>query len=298
MKSFAEEIKYIRTKALRSQQDFAAELGVSFSTVNRWENGKTQPTFKTLRLIDNYCKENNMCFELPAEYETSSKNVKPKVVSLFSGCGGLDLGFQKAGFDIIWANDFDTDAQAVYKLNLGEIDGRDILTIDENEIPECDVVTAGFPCQPFSNAGNRKGVHDSRGMLYKECLRIIEMRMPKVILFENVRGLLSTKYIDGRKLADVIVEDLSDMNQIGYNVEYKLVNAADYGVPQNRYRVFFVGTRKDLSIDFLFPKKIPRKNLTLKNILEIPSDIPNQVDWKLSPQALEMIEHIPEGGSW
>lgn len=298
MKSFAEEIKYIRTKALRSQQDFAAELGVSFSTVNRWENGKTQPTFKTLRLIDNYCKENNMCFELPAEYETSSKNVKPKVVSLFSGCGGLDLGFQKAGFDIIWANDFDTDAQAVYKLNLGEIDGRDILTIDENEIPECDVVTAGFPCQPFSNAGNRKGVHDSRGMLYKECLRIIEMRMPKVILFENVRGLLSTKYIDGRKLADVIVEDLSDMNQIGYNVEYKLVNAANHGVPQNRYRVFFVGTRKDLSIDFLFPKKIPRKNLTLKNILEIPSDIPNQVDWKLSPQALEMIEHIPEGGSW
>ena len=125
---------------------------------------------------------------------------KPKMVSLFSGCGGLDLGFETAGFNIIWANDFDSDAQAVYKLNFGKIDGRDILDVSEDEIPDCDILTAGFPCQPFSSAGNRKGVHDSRGMLYKECLRIIEKKMPKVIVFENVRGLLSTKYIDGRKL--------------------------------------------------------------------------------------------------
>ncbi len=223
---------------------------------------------------------------------------RPKMVSLFSGCGGLDLGFETAGFDIVWANDFDSDAQAVYRLNIGEIDGRNIMSVGEEDIPDCDILTAGFPCQPFSNAGNRKGVHDSRGMLYKECLRIIEKKMPKVIVFENVKGLLSTKYIDGRKLVDVIVEDLANMNEIGYNVDYKLINASDYGVPQNRQRVLFIGIRKDLNIDFVFPKKMDKKGLTVGDILEMPDDVPNQVDWPLSPQAMEMIAYIPEGGSW
>ena len=163
----------------------------------------------------------NNCDEKKEDDLMAKVENKPKMVSLFSGCGGLDLGFETAGFNIIWANDFDSDAQAVYKLNFGKIDGRDILDVSEDEIPDCDILTAGFPCQPFSSAGNRKGVHDSRGMLYKECLRIIEKKMPKVIVFENVRGLLSTKYIDGRKLVDVIVEDLSTMNNVGYNVDYK-----------------------------------------------------------------------------
>ena len=101
----------------------------------------------------------------------------PRLISLFSGCGGMDLGFKKAGFDIVFANDFDSDAQAIYSLNLGDIDRRDILSVGEDEIPDGDILTAGFPCQPFSNAGNRKGVHDSRGMLYKECLRIIQKKI-------------------------------------------------------------------------------------------------------------------------
>lgn len=231
-------------------------------------------------------------------FRSNKKANRPTLVSLFSGCGGLDLGFEQAGFNIIWANDFDVDAQRVYKLNIGPIDGRDILSIKENEIPECDILTAGFPCQPFSNAGKRKGVHDSRGMLYKECLRIIKNKMPKVIVFENVKGLLSTQYIDGRNLADVIIDDLSNMNDMGYNVVYQLVNASDYGVPQNRQRVVFVGIRKDLHKIFSFPEKQAKQKLALKYILDIPSDVPNQVAWGLSPQALEMIEYIPEGGSW
>lgn len=230
--------------------------------------------------------------------KVASSHNKPKLISLFSGCGGLDLGFEKAGFEKIWANDFDADAQAVYSLNLGDIDGRDIRTIDEKEIPQGDILTAGFPCQPFSSAGSRKGVYDSRGMLYKECLRIIKDKMPKVIVFENVRGLLSTKYIDGRNLADVIIEDLSSMNDIGYNVDHKLLNAADYGVPQNRQRVFFVGIRKDLGITFTFPPKQKKDHLTLRYVLDIPSSAKNQTAWGLSPQALEMIKYIPEGGSW
>lgn len=233
-------------------------------------------------------------FCTPSKTEPSA----PRLISLFSGCGGMDAGFKKAGFDIVYANDFDSDAQTVYSLNLGKIDKRDILTVSEDEIPDGDILTAGFPCQPFSNAGSRKGVHDSRGMLYKECLRIIERKMPKVIVFENVKGLLSTKYIDGRNLSEVIVEDLSTMNGIGYNVVYQLINASDYGVPQNRQRVLFVGVRKDLERTFKFPQKQKKDNLTLRHILDVPADVENNVDWPFSPQALEMINYINEGGSW
>jgi DNA (cytosine-5)-methyltransferase 1 len=221
------------------------------------------------------------------------------MVSLFAGCGGLDLGFKRAGYSILWANDFDKDAQAIYKKNkIGKIDGRDILDIAASEIPDCEVITAGFPCQPFSNAGNRKGVHDSRGMLYKECLKIIGEKMPKAFVFENVKGLLSTKYIDGQKLVDVIHDDLSAKGGTGYNVIYKLLNASDYGVPQNRQRVVFVGIRKDLNKTFSFPVPQSKNDLTLRNVLDIPVDAPNQIDWEFSPQAMEMVARIPEGGSW
>ncbi|MCL2124639.1 MAG: DNA (cytosine-5-)-methyltransferase [Oscillospiraceae bacterium] len=266
--------------------------------------------------IDYRTKEAHMLVAEPAHGQTSifgfwnnevadkatDINRDPRMVSLFSGCGGLDLGFKQSGFNVVWANDFDADAQAVYDLNVEmdevKIDPRDILTIGEDEIPEADIITAGFPCQPFSNAGSRKGVHDSRGMLYKECLRIIEKIMPKVILFENVKGLLSTDYIDGRNLADVIMDDLSNMSDTGYNVVYQLVNASDYGVPQNRQRVIFIGIRKDLNKAFVFPDKLPKENLNIGNVLDLPQDVPNQVHWELSPQALEMISYIPEGGSW
>lgn len=296
---YAEMIKDIRIRTLKSQKSFANEIGVSYSTINRLERRRTKPSFQTLRKISVYCKNHNIETEYDLDEMSSIKpSIGPRMVSLFSGCGGLDLGFERAGFNIVFANDFDSDAQAVYRLNIGDIDSRDILDIDECEIPECDILTAGFPCQPFSNAGSRKGVHDSRGMLYKECLRIIESKLPKVVLFENVRGLLSTKYIDGRRLADVIVEDLSKIGDSGYNVDYRLVNAADYGVPQNRYRVIFIGVRKDLNLSFVFPDKHLGTSLALKDILGIPEGICNQVDWQLSPQALEMIEYIPEGGSW
>ncbi|MCL2529889.1 MAG: DNA cytosine methyltransferase [Coriobacteriia bacterium] len=226
-------------------------------------------------------------------------NSAPKLISLFAGCGGLDRGFIDAGFQTIYANDFDTAAQAVYRLNLGEIDGRDILTVDEDEIPDGDILSAGFPCQPFSNAGDRKGVYDSRGMLYKECIRIIEKKMPKVIVFENVKGLLSTKYIDGRKLPEVIVEDLSNIGGTGYSIVYEMLNASDYGVPQNRHRVFFVGIRKDLGKTFVFPEKMPKTEmLTLNHVLCMPDGLPNQVHWEFSPQAMSMVEQISEGGSW
>lgn len=298
----------------------AQYLQLSEKTVRRLIGSGTLPASKlgnrSWRIrasdIDGYVAEN--CSAKPLEPDTPVFSVVsetseapkisttashgPRLVSLFSGCGGMDCGFRKAGFNIVYANDFDSDAQAIYSLNLGRIDKRDILTVGEDEIPDADILTAGFPCQPFSNAGSRKGVHDSRGMLYKECLRIIKRKMPKVILFENVKGLLSTKYIDGRNLAEVIVEDLSEMNGVGYNVVHQLVNASDYGVPQNRQRVLFVGVRKDLGITFKFPDKQSKEKMTLRYVLDVPEDAENNVDWPLSPQAMDMVQYIPEGGSW
>lgn len=220
----------------------------------------------------------------------------PRLVSLFSGCGGMDIGFEQAGFCRVWANDFDKDAQATFRANLGEIDGRDIREVSADEIPDCDIITAGFPCQPFSNAGNRKGVNDSRGMLYLECLRIIREKKPKVFLFENVKGLMSSKYVDGRNLVEVISSDLEEM---GYCVTYKVVNSVDYGVPQKRERLIMVGVQKSLGVEYVFPEAQPiTEKQTVGYILNIPENVANQVDWPLSPQAMSMLPHIPEGGSW
>lgn len=222
---------------------------------------------------------------------------KPRLVSLFSGCGGMDKGFEMAGFKRVWANDFDKDAQAVFKLNLGKIDGRDITTVPVDDIPDCDILTAGFPCQPFSNAGSRRGVYDARGELYLECLRIIESKQPQVVLFENVKGLMSSKHQSGKRLIDVIKGDLE---ALGYSVNYDVVNASDYGVPQNRERMILVAFRNDLGKTFVFPEvQKDKSRLTLRNvILNIPEDVPNQTYWEYSPQAQSMIEMIPEGGSW
>lgn len=220
----------------------------------------------------------------------------PRLVSLFSGCGGMDKGFESAGFSRVWANDFDKDAQAVFKLNFGDIDGRDIREVPVEDIPDCDIITAGFPCQPFSNAGNRRGVYDARGELYLECLRIIGSKKPKAVLFENVKGLVSSKHQSGQKLIDVIKDDLE---KLGYSVEYKVVNASDYGVPQNRERLILVALRSDLRKTFVFPPvQEDKSHLTLRHILDIPASVPNQTYWQYSPQAQSMIEMIPEGGSW
>lgn len=226
---------------------------------------------------------------------------KYNVVSLFSGCGGLDLGLKQAGFNIIWANDFDKSAVEIYKYNIGNIIQGDIREIDENDIPECDVIVAGFPCQPFSSAGNRLGINDERGNLYLECLRIIKAKKPKVVIFENVRGILSSKNNDGSLLIDSIIGMLEAIDP-GYKVEYKLLKASDYGVPQNRYRVVFVAFRNDLGVKYEFPKPTYSYNderLTVGSIINVPENLDNQNEvWEFSPQSKALIPFIKEGGSW
>jgi len=206
-----------------------------------------------------------------------------KIVSLFSGAGGLDLGLIKAGHKIIWANDFDFDSCETYKLNIGDhVLHRDISEVSLDEIPESDVVVGGFPCQGFSMANMLRTKNDERNKLYKEFYRVIKGKKPKYFLAENVRGILS---LDKGNAIKKIVDDFS---KAGYRVKYKAFNTADYGVPQTRIRVIIAGTRKDLpeEMDFQFPTPSHEKKTwisiskALKNIPEpdlIGKDLKNHV---------------------
>ena len=171
-----------------------------------------------------------------------------KVVSLFSGAGGLDLGFIMAGHEIIWANDLYEDAVSTYRKNLGNhIVCEDISKISAEDIPDCDIVIGGFPCQGFSVANTKRHVGDERNELYKQLIRIITAKKPKFFLAENVKGL--TNLAKGAVFKMI----LNDFSEMGYKVSYKVLNAADYGVPQTRLRVIIVGVRSDIDWEYAFP---------------------------------------------
>lgn len=227
-------------------------------------------------------------------------STKPRVVSLFSGCGGMDLGFVQAGYEIVWANDINPDACATYRHNIGDIIEGDVTNLTIPKLDNIDVLTSGFPCQPFSNAGSRKGVDDPRGRLYENTMAFIEALRPTAVVFENVRGLLSTR-IDDQKLIDVLENRLQSF---GYQVEHRLLNLSHFGIPQNRIRVVVIGVlQKKSTIDFLehaFPEITLDKDLSLKATLKgLTSEIPNQTElMKLNPQAAYYGAMIPPGGSW
>ena len=180
------------------------------------------------------------------------------VVSLFSGAGGLDLGFIMAGHTILWANDFYADAVATYRRNIGNhIVQLPIQEIASEEIPDCDIVIGGFPCQGFSVANTERHEGDERNKLYLEMIRVIGDKRPHFFLAENVKGILSL----GK--GKVFQHILSDFCNLGYKVKYKLMNAADYGVAQKRMRVIIVGVRNDLDVDFEYPVPTHSKEATI-----------------------------------
>ena len=177
-----------------------------------------------------------------------------KVISLFSGAGGLDLGFEEAGFEIEWANEFDKSIWETYEKNHSNyLDKRDIRKIPLNEIPECDGIIGGPPCQSWSEAGACKGINDDRGKLFYEFIKILKDKKPKFFVAENVSGMLAEKH------KDAVQNFIKMFKEAGYDVNLYLVNAADYGVPQDRKRVFYIGFREDLNIKFEFPKPLSKK---------------------------------------
>jgi DNA (cytosine-5)-methyltransferase 1 len=166
-----------------------------------------------------------------------------RVVSLFSGAGGLDLGFRNAGHDLLWANDNDRDCKDTYMANISKhFQLGDISDISYKDIPDSEVVIGGFPCQGFSCANMKRSKDDERNEMYLQFVRVLREKTPNFFVAENVRGILS---LEKGLVLKMILEDFRES---GYHVQYTLVNAADYGVPQNRFRVFFIGVREDLKI--------------------------------------------------
>lgn len=212
-----------------------------------------------------------------------------KVVSLFSGAGGLDLGFKQAGHTILWANDIDKDACATYRRNINDhIVCADIKDIDINQIPDANIVIGGFPCQGFSMANMRRSIEDERNLLYKFFYSVIKTKQPEFFVAENVKGILSL----GK--GAVIEQIETDFQEAGYLTTVNLVNMADYGVPQTRQRVIILGQRKDINENMMIavPKhthsRLPEmdglpKWISIKEAIEhfpdpdLPNSLPNHI---------------------
>lgn len=179
-----------------------------------------------------------------------------KLLSFFSGCGGLDLGFKKAGFKVVWANDNSPSVKDTYTKNFPDTkySSDDIRKIQVEDLPNDIVgIIGGPPCQSWSNAGRGLGIEDSRGKLFLTFIDILHKKQPEFFVAENVRGILSPR----NKVAyDKICKSFSEA---GYDLFVDYLNAADFGVPQNRDRVFFIGFRSDLSVDYHFPKPLNKK---------------------------------------
>lgn len=176
------------------------------------------------------------------------------IISLFSGAGGLDLGFERAGFKIVWANEFDKSIWETYEENHSNyLDKRDIRKIPLDEIPDCDGIIGGPPCQSWSEAGACKGINDERGKLFFEFIKILKNKHPKFFVAENVSGMLAEKH------KNAVQNFIKMFKEAGYNVKLYQANAADYGVPQDRKRIFYIGFRDDLNMDFKFPEPLKKK---------------------------------------
>lgn len=214
---------------------------------------------------------------LPHRILHGSKQCKQTVASLFSGAGGLDIGFKKAGFQTVWANEYDKTIIPSYKKNFPDIpfDGRSIRDIPNEDLP-CDVagVIGGPPCQSWSEAGARRGIKDPRGELFFEYLRVLKHLRPLFFVAENVHGLIHSRNLSFFKTILGMFEDEK------YEVSWKLLKASDYGVPQDRERVFIVGYRSDLKKKFEFPSPLKNKP-TLRDAIGDLADVSPGTDGKV-----------------
>lgn len=217
------------------------------------------------------------------------------IASFFAGCGGLDLGFRQAGFNIIWANEIDPVIHATYALNHPEVNlsTTDIRDLHTRDIPECDGFIGGPPCQAWSEGGKQMGLNDPRGQLFLEYIRIIKEKHPKFFLIENVPGIIGAKHIN------TFLSFITDLENSGYSINYTLLNAADFHVPQDRHRVFVIGFRKELNLIFNFPKPTGDLHISLKeaigDITEKPRHYLNGI---VNQNYGEWLNHDVYDGPW
>lgn len=185
-----------------------------------------------------------------------------KFIDLFAGIGGFHLAFHKVGAECVFASEWDEDARLTYESNFSKVSPKlfksgnfvgDITKIKKSEIPNFDILTGGFPCQPFSQAGFKKGFEDTRGTLFFDIAQIIKVKQPKAYFLENVRGLYSH---DSGRTFETIKRTLTE--DLGYSFHHAIVKASDHGLPQHRPRLFMIGFRNPETV-FNFPKKKPLK---------------------------------------
>lgn len=199
-----------------------------------------------------------------------------KIVSFFAGCGGLDLGFEQAGFRVVWANEFDSAVRDTYVKNHPDTQFvlGDIKRISSDIIPDCDGFIGGPPCQSWSVAGKQRGLDDNRGKLFLTYIELIKAKKPKFFLIENVKGMLDTKF-------SAVFQDFVDrLDVAGYDIRWKLLDAVNYSIPQNRERVFLIGFRKDLHISYVFPQPTCNQPITLRQAIGDIIEEPVRYDGK------------------
>jgi DNA (cytosine-5)-methyltransferase 1 len=224
---------------------------------------------------------------------TKEKNNKKnilKIIDLFAGIGGIRLGFQKYGCETVFTSEWDKAAQKTYAANFGDQPHGDITAINEKSIPTFDILLAGFPCQPFSQAGLKKGLADTRGTLFFDVARIINHHRPKAVFLENVKRF---KTHDGGRTFETVKEVLEGM---GYKVYAQVLNARDFGVPQNRERIYIVGFLGNPSFDFPVP---PKTKVSVGDILEKKVDSKYTLSDALwSGHKRRKAEHLQKGNGF
>ncbi len=265
MLSIGDEIKSKRKALGLTQKDFADALGMGKNgerTLRRWENNESTPSTLEYNAI--------MSFASTVPFAPENNQTAFRFIDLFAGIGGIRIPFQELGGNCVFSSEWDKFAQKTYRVNFGEEPKGDITKIDAKEIPDFDILLGGFPCQPFSQAGLKKGFSDTRGTLFFEIERILQEKKPKAFLLENVKQL---KGHDRGRTLQVILDHLHALN---YYVKYQILRAGDFGVPQNRERIYIVGLDKDYfdipeDYDFKFPEPTHTKT-RLGDILETDVD--------------------------
>lgn len=230
----------------------------------------------------------------------NNQESKFKFIDLFAGIGGIRLGFESVGGSCVFSSEWDKSAQKTYAANFGEQPHGDITKIDAKDIPPFNVLLAGFPCQPFSNAGLKKGFEDTRGTLFFDIARIIEHHKPEIVFLENVKNLAGH---DKGNTLKIIIQTLENLN---YTVYHQTLNAKDFGLPQNRARIYIVAFSNDLkrkdndktALNFQFPKP-PMTSVTLGNILEKNVDNKYTISDKLwAGHQRRKQEHVQKGNGF
>lgn len=275
-----------------NQTLFAKAINATQAQVSDWLAGKSKPNYDNLRSIANVFKiDANVLLNVNSHKKFTN-------VELFAGAGGLALGLEQAGFDNLLSNDFDKDSCNTLKLNrpdwkvyhepIEQLAERDLLSELNLVKGELDLLSGGYPCQSFSYAGKRLGLNDVRGTMFYYFAKVLEQLKPKMFLAENVKGLVN--HDKGKTLSTMI----NVFEEIGYKVQYKVLNAWDYGVAEKRERIVIIGIRNDLDVDFSYPEPHEYKPV-LRDVLK---NVPKSEGAKYPQSKKEVFDLVPPGGCW